>query len=155
MSSLSPTSCETELAEWKGSGGGEAPSQVVHSRWNSLALLSVSLFSSDYNFRQYQQTIDNMKQSRRRFVEIHNGLTSVIDLSWISPAGFPANLRQHTGDWVLRRFLSNFLFWFHFILIAHQIHRINFQERFLTSCTCGPSPRVYRCIRCLWSEEQK
>ena len=70
-----------------------------------------------YDFRQYQQTIDNMKQSRRRFVVIHNRLTSVIDFSWNSPAGFPANLRQHTGDWVLRRFLSNFLFfWFHFIL---------------------------------------
>ena len=31
----------------------------------------------------------------------------MIDISWKSPAGFPANVRQHTGDWVLRRFLPS------------------------------------------------
>ena len=37
---------------------------------------------------------------------IHNP-HSVIAISWNSPAGFPANVRQHTGDWVLRRFLAS------------------------------------------------
>ena len=76
------------------------------------------------------------------FVVIHNH-SSLIDFYWNSPAGFPANQRQHTGDWVISRFLDILifplfdirLFKFYSIFIAQRIclsgHQLVFRRGFL------------------------
>ena len=87
--SMSSASCETELAEWKGGATRKDSNQVVHSRY-CFSLASKSGFYSSF----------------KKFLAIK------YNCNWLfktSPAGFPANLRQHTGAWVLQRFLTFFI----------------------------------------------
>ena len=87
--SMSSASCETELAEWKGGGARKDSNQVVHSRY-CFSLTSKSGFYSSF----------------KHLLALKYNCNSLFKTS---PAGFPANLRQHTGAWVLQRFLSFFI----------------------------------------------
>ena len=93
--SMSSASCETELAEWKGGGARKDSNQVVHSRY-CFSLPSKSGFYSSF----------------KKVLALKYNCNSLFKTS---PAGFPANLRQHTGAWVLQRFLHFFLSTFTFL----------------------------------------